>query len=162
MKINRARLCQRTAIWIAAVGLGPMSVPAAAEEKAAFPVATPESQGVSAAAVRRVAGEVEEYVKDGTIVGGELLIIKNRRTILHEAYGARDREAARGRCRGRQRRVHGGRRCAAAARGADAGRVTHKARPIASKSCFVVLLQLKCPVPTIREYKIHSKVAYRC
>ena len=35
--------------------LGPMSVSAAAEEKAAFPVATPESQGVSAAAVRRMA-----------------------------------------------------------------------------------------------------------
>jgi CubicO group peptidase (beta-lactamase class C family) len=65
---------------------------AAAEEKAAFPVATPESQGVSAAAVRRVAGEVEEYVKNGTIVGGELLIIKNRKTILHEVYGERDRE----------------------------------------------------------------------
>src|SRR5262245_2556630 len=71
MTINRARLCQRTAIWIAAVWLGPMSVSATAEEKAAFPVATPESQGVSAAAVRRVAGEVEEYVKNGTIVGGE-------------------------------------------------------------------------------------------
>src|SRR4029077_18331214 len=50
------------------------------------------SQGVSAAAVRRVAGEVEEYVRNGTIVGGELLIIKNRKTILHEVYGARDRE----------------------------------------------------------------------
>ncbi len=100
MTINRARLCQRTAIWIAAVWLGPMSVSAAAEEKAAFPVATPESQGVSAAAVRRVAGEVEEYVKNGTIVGGELLIIKNRKTILHEVYGARDREDKRAMERG--------------------------------------------------------------
>ena len=92
MTINRALSWQRTAIWIAAVWLGTMSVSAAAQEKAAFPVATPESQGVSAAAVRRLAGEVEEYVKNGTIVGGELLIIKNRKTILHEAYGARDRE----------------------------------------------------------------------
>ena len=40
----------------------------------------------------RLAGEVEEYVKNGTIVGGELLIIKNRKTILHEVYGERDRE----------------------------------------------------------------------
>ena len=92
MAVNRARLCQRTAIWIAAVWSGPMSVSAAAQEKADFTVATPESQGVSSAAVRRVAGEVEEYVKNGTIVGGELLIIKNRKTILHEVYGARDRE----------------------------------------------------------------------
>src|SRR5690606_35656159 len=33
--------------------------------------------------------------RDGTIVGGELLVIKNRRTILHEAYGLRDREDGR-------------------------------------------------------------------
>jgi CubicO group peptidase (beta-lactamase class C family) len=77
-----------------------MSVSAAAEEKAAFPVASPESQGVSTAAVRRLAGEVEEYVKNGTIVGGELLIIKNRKTILHEVYGERDREDKRAMERG--------------------------------------------------------------
>jgi CubicO group peptidase (beta-lactamase class C family) len=74
-------------MWLAS-----MSVSAAVEEKAAFPVATPESQGVSTAAVRRLADEVQEYVKNGTIVGGELLIIKNRKTVLHEAYGSRDRE----------------------------------------------------------------------
>ena len=95
MTIDRARLFQRTATWIAAVWLGPMSVSAAAQEKAAFPVATPESQGVAAAAVRGVAGEVEEYLKNFTIVGGELLNIKNRKTVLHEVYGARDREAKR-------------------------------------------------------------------
>ncbi|MBC7854739.1 MAG: beta-lactamase family protein [Pirellulaceae bacterium] len=70
------------------------------QEKVAFPVATPESQGVSAAAVRRVADDVEEYVKNGTIVGGELLIIKNRKTILHEVYGERDREDKRAMERG--------------------------------------------------------------
>lgn len=92
MTIQRARSGERTVIWIAAVWLGLMSGSAAAEDASAFPVATPESQGVSAAAVRRVADEVGEYVKNGTIVGGELLIIKNRKTILHEAYGDRDRE----------------------------------------------------------------------
>lgn len=96
MTFIRARFCHRTAIWIALVWLGSMSglAPAqeAAQEKAAFPVATPESQGISTEAVRRLADEVEEYAKNGTIVGGELLIIKNRKTILHEAYGDRDRE----------------------------------------------------------------------
>src|SRR5262249_12096047 len=72
--------------------IGLLSVWAQAQEKAAFPVATPESQGVSAAAVRRLAGEGEENVKNGTIIGGGLLIIKNRKTILHEAYGATDRD----------------------------------------------------------------------
>jgi len=100
MTISRAGFCQQTAVWIAALWLGPMCVSAVAQEKAAFPVATPESQGVSTAAVRRVAGEVEEYVKNGTIVGGELLIIKNRKTILHEVYGERDREGKRAMERG--------------------------------------------------------------
>src|SRR5262245_25458713 len=100
MTIKRARLCQRTAIWIAAVWLGPMSMSVSAGEEDAFPAATPESQGVSTAAVRRLAAEVEEYVKNGTIVGGELLIIKNRKTSLHEVYGERDREDKRAMERG--------------------------------------------------------------
>ena len=65
---------------------------ASAQQKATFPVATPESQGVPAAAVRQLADEVAGYVKAGAIVGGELLVIKNRKTILHEAFGDRDRE----------------------------------------------------------------------
>jgi CubicO group peptidase (beta-lactamase class C family) len=100
MTISRARFCPRIAVWIAAMWFGATSGSAAAEEKAAFPVATPESQGVPTAAVRRVAGEVEGYVKNGTIVGGELLIIKNRKTILHEVYGERDREDKRSMERG--------------------------------------------------------------
>ena len=92
MTINPARLCPPTAICIAAVWLAAFCATAAAQEAIAFPPATPESQGISSAAVRRLADEVEGYVKDGTIVGGELLVIKNRRTILHEAYGERDRE----------------------------------------------------------------------
>src|SRR6476469_3490093 len=95
MTIKCARSWQWTAIFVAAVWLGLMSVSAAAEDTLAFPVAIPESEGVSVAAVRRVADEVEEYVKNGTIVGGELLIIKNRKTILHEVYGDRDREGKR-------------------------------------------------------------------
>ncbi len=65
---------------------------AVAQEQIAFPVATPESQWVASAAVRQVADEVQEYVTKGTVIGGELVIIKNRKTILHEVYGDRDRE----------------------------------------------------------------------
>jgi CubicO group peptidase (beta-lactamase class C family) len=96
MAINRARLF----LGIAAVWFCPLSGSAAAQAMAAFPAATPESQGVSPAAVRRLADEVQGYVKNGTIVGGELLIIKNRKTILHEAYGVRDREDKRAMERG--------------------------------------------------------------
>jgi len=73
--------------------LGLLGSFASAQEGAAFPAATPQSQGIPAAAVRRLADEVAGYVKAGTIVGGELLVIKNRKTILHEAIGDRDREA---------------------------------------------------------------------
>jgi CubicO group peptidase (beta-lactamase class C family) len=79
---------------IAAVvcGLGVLREVAFAEVPVSFPPATPESQGVPAAAVRRLSDEVAGYVKAGTIVGGELLIIKNRKTILHEVFGDRDRQ----------------------------------------------------------------------
>jgi CubicO group peptidase (beta-lactamase class C family) len=72
-------------------GLGLVNGIARAREARAFPIATPESQGIPAAAVRRLAEEVAGYVKAGTIVGGELLVIKNQKTILHEAFGDRDR-----------------------------------------------------------------------
>jgi CubicO group peptidase (beta-lactamase class C family) len=82
--------------WIlactAAVWAGLAGGFASAQQARAFPAATPESQGIPAAAVRRLAEEVEKYLKAGAIVGAELLVIKNRKTILHEVFGDRDRE----------------------------------------------------------------------
>ena len=57
-----------------------------------FPPAAPESVGLSEAALAELAGIVEGYVADGRIVGAEILVIKNRRTVLHEAYGWKDRD----------------------------------------------------------------------
>lgn len=91
MSILKSRFGQWAAVWVAAAGLWPTAL-LAMQENAAFPVATPESVGISEAAVRRVADEVREYVQNGTVIGGELLIIKNRRTVLHEVFGDRDRE----------------------------------------------------------------------
>lgn len=65
---------------------------ATAQESLTFPPATPESVGLSTAAVKAIRDEVEGYWKSGTIVGGELLIVKNRKTVLHEVFGDRDRE----------------------------------------------------------------------
>ena len=95
MSLEIMRICKQFALWIVAISFGLITESAVAQQNEAFPVATPESQGVCTAAVRRLASEVEGYVKNGTIVGGELLIIKNRKTILHEAYGDRDREEKR-------------------------------------------------------------------
>src|SRR5262245_20298822 len=79
-------------IWVGVAGFGPVGGIAFAEDKPAFPAATPESQVIPAAAVRQLADEVDGYVKAGTIVGGELLVVKNRKVILHEAFGDRDRD----------------------------------------------------------------------
>lgn len=67
--------------------------PVVAQSVAAFPPASPESQGMSSEALARLAAAVAGYVDEGAIVGGELLVIRNRRTVLHEAFGWRDRES---------------------------------------------------------------------
>lgn len=84
------RLLARAGVLLSLAGLG--SGLAKGEERRAFPVASPESQGIPAAALQRLAAEVDGYVKAGAIVGGELLVIKNRRTVLHEVFGYRDRD----------------------------------------------------------------------
>ena len=86
MTINRfTRLCQRTAIWIAAVWLGPMSVSAAAEEKAAFPVATPVKArllGCGRAPSGRRGGRVREERHDSRRRATDNQ--EPAKTILHE------------------------------------------------------------------------------
>jgi CubicO group peptidase (beta-lactamase class C family) len=59
----------------------------------AFPAAAPESTGLSKENLAQLADRVRGYLDEGQIVGAELLVIKNRRTVLHEVFGWRDREA---------------------------------------------------------------------
>lgn len=63
-----------------------------AGEDTAFPPATPESQGLTAEAMQALADAVAGYVEQNHALGGELLVIKNRHTVLHEAFGLRDKE----------------------------------------------------------------------
>lgn len=70
--------------------LSPNPVWAAAADP--FPAATPESEGLSSQSLGQLADMVRGFVKDGDIVGGELLVIKNRRTVLHEAVGLSDKD----------------------------------------------------------------------
>jgi CubicO group peptidase (beta-lactamase class C family) len=58
----------------------------------AFPAATPESQGLSSEALEALAQEAASYVERDLAVGAELLVIKNRRTVLHRWFGQADRE----------------------------------------------------------------------
>ena len=57
-----------------------------------FPTAVPESVGVPSPALRELAAQVQGYVDQDDIVGAELLIIKDRKAVLHETAGWRDRE----------------------------------------------------------------------
>jgi CubicO group peptidase (beta-lactamase class C family) len=63
----------------------------ASEAAVDFSYASPESQGVSAEALRGVTDIVQGYVDDDKIVGAELMVLKNRKVVLHEAFGWRDR-----------------------------------------------------------------------
>jgi CubicO group peptidase (beta-lactamase class C family) len=65
---------------------------ARAQDSNPFPEATPESQGIPAASLKGLTDIVQGYVDDELIVGAELLIIKNRRTVLHQTIGWKDRE----------------------------------------------------------------------
>ena len=71
------------------LAIGAPPTPATIE---AFPSATPASQGVSAEALTALRAAVVGYVDEGAVVGAELLVIKDRKTVLHEAVGWRDRE----------------------------------------------------------------------
>ncbi|HUF25540.1 MAG TPA: serine hydrolase [Gemmatimonadaceae bacterium] len=61
-------------------------------ESPAFPYVRPEEVGLSSEKLERLGAEVASWVAAGDLVGGELLIVKNGRTVFHEAYGWSDRE----------------------------------------------------------------------
>src|SRR5688572_17441335 len=70
----------------------PAASPQATSSQDPFPVAAPESVGIPAAALEALAADVHGYVARDLIVGGELLVIKDSRTVLHRSFGLRDRE----------------------------------------------------------------------
>lgn len=63
-------------------------------EDPAFPYAQPEDVGLSSEKLDRLGDEITEWVANGELVGGELLIIKDGTAVFHEAYGWSDREEA--------------------------------------------------------------------
>jgi CubicO group peptidase (beta-lactamase class C family) len=78
------------ALVIALLNLAATAACSAAAES--FPTATPESQGLSSQSLAKLVDVMRGFAEKGDIVGGELLVIKNRHTVLHEAIGLADRE----------------------------------------------------------------------
>jgi CubicO group peptidase (beta-lactamase class C family) len=58
----------------------------------AFPYVQPEEVGISKEQIIQLGDEVANWVANGELIGGELLIIKEGKTVFHEAYGWSDRE----------------------------------------------------------------------
>ncbi len=61
-------------------------------EAPVFAYASPESQGISNESIAELADAVQRYFDEELIVGAELVVIKNRKIVLHEAVGWNDRE----------------------------------------------------------------------
>jgi CubicO group peptidase (beta-lactamase class C family) len=57
-----------------------------------FSTAKPESVGINSDSLKVISDYVNQCVTDNRIVGAELLIIKSKTIILHEAYGLRNLE----------------------------------------------------------------------
>jgi CubicO group peptidase (beta-lactamase class C family) len=56
-----------------------------------FSYASPESQGISNETVTELADIIQGYFDEELIVGAEFVVIKNRKIVLHEVVGWKDR-----------------------------------------------------------------------
>ncbi len=72
------------------VALGELSAQEAA--RTPFPRAEPESVGCSTAKLTAAVQQIRDWVDSGDAVGAEILVVKDRKTILHEAIGWKNRE----------------------------------------------------------------------
>lgn len=72
----------------------PSTVPAQ-ERRPAFPAARPEAVGLSSRKLARLDSAIRQWVAEGDLVGAELLIVKDGRSVFHEAYGWSDRDERR-------------------------------------------------------------------
>jgi len=66
--------------------------PNPASGKIEFTYASPESQGLSNETLTKLSEKIHGYLDEEMIVGAELVVIKNRYIVLHEAVGWKDRE----------------------------------------------------------------------
>jgi CubicO group peptidase (beta-lactamase class C family) len=83
----------RATSWRAlAVTLVCVLAPAAGAADDPFPKATPESQGLAAKDLDALADVVAGIVKADQVVGAELLVVKNGRTVLHRGFGWKNRD----------------------------------------------------------------------
>ena len=86
---STARGGQADAPAVAALEQGSSSA-----EGGRFPVSTALAEGLSPEGLESLDALVAQLVADDEVVGAELMVIRNGRTVLHSAHGWRDREGA--------------------------------------------------------------------
>ena len=59
----------------------------------AFEVARPEDVGMSSERLERLSEELRQYVDDGRLAGGVVIVARRGKLVVHEAFGERDAEA---------------------------------------------------------------------
>ena len=97
-RVRRASVFRLTVILLSVIVIGATSVyyfynnDVQDTEPYEFLPASPESQGVSNQSMTSLFEYVQSLVDDEHIVGAELLVIKNRKIILHESVGWKDKE----------------------------------------------------------------------
>ncbi|THD69269.1 serine hydrolase [Robertkochia marina] len=57
-----------------------------------FGQSDPEKEGIAKSSLQLLDQEISKWVEEGHLIGAEVLIIKNEKTIFHEAFGWSDRE----------------------------------------------------------------------
>ncbi len=80
--------------WMLFLGALSLAIPAMALDGGAnpFPDAPPASLGVDPANLQYICDEIQKWVDAKEVVGAEVHIIKERRTILHKSFGMKDQE----------------------------------------------------------------------
>jgi CubicO group peptidase (beta-lactamase class C family) len=80
-----------TATCVTTIALA-LTAPVTAGSADPFPEAEPETQGVRPEALKAIARDIGSFVDNEKVVGAEIVVIKNRRTVFHRAFGWRDVE----------------------------------------------------------------------
>jgi len=90
---------QRTAGIASVIGaflflvVGPAAAATQIDQTAAFTADKPENQGLSGPALQKLTEVLNKLIQEDRLVGAELVVLKNRRVVLHEAAGWKDRES---------------------------------------------------------------------
>lgn len=88
------------ALCVGPIGLVSAQAVTSPDPADAFPPVAPEAVGLDPTRLAELVDLTQSWVDDGRIVGAEILIVKDRKTVLHEAVGWSDAEAGRAMERG--------------------------------------------------------------